>query len=312
MTLFRTRLWPAACCTLTGLLAAPLMAHATDFQIAPIQMVNGVTIFGTLSTDGTLGPLTPANITAWRVTVRSLSKHVYTPADPGGAQLTGVTVSARGREMKVATSRDGVNDGGLLAFGSFGPGPEHGVQVANFTSLWTQGGVAFYLDGASFEWQDLAAPNGSKRVVARAAPGSPVFKLVPVVFPSGATMTGNITTDGSVGPLAAAQIVSWKINATEVADSVYFHDGTGANSVVLPASMAFSTDGTTLFVARPDGFLGFGVPPQPPRSGAGAVLADFSAGAPSHGQAWWWDAFGSQYKSLGYAGLQFPVATALP
>jgi hypothetical protein len=200
----------------------------------------------------------------------------------------------------------------LLAFGSFGPGPEHGVQVANFTSLWTLGGVAFYLDGASFEWQDLAAPNRSKWVVARAALGSSVFRLLPVVFPSGATMTGNITTDGSIGPLSATQIVSWKINATEVADSVYFHDATGANSVVLPESMAFSTDGTTLFVARPDGFLGFGVPPQPPRRGGGAVLADFSAGTPSRGRAWWWDAFGNQFRPLGFSGLQYPVATALP
>ena len=35
--------------------------------------------------------------------------------------------------------------------------------------------------------------------MAKAAPGSSVFKLVPVDFPSGAVLSGTITTDGSTG-----------------------------------------------------------------------------------------------------------------
>jgi len=81
---------------------------------------------------------------------------------------------------------------------------------------------------------------------------------------------------------------------------------------VLPASNGFSTDGVTLSVARPGGYLGFGVPPAPPRRGAGAVLADFSGTAPRKGQAGYFDAFGLQYKPLHFGGTMYPVAHALP
>ncbi|MFO1340409.1 MAG: hypothetical protein U1F53_19675 [Burkholderiaceae bacterium] len=292
---------------------AAAAAQATDFQLAPVKLPGGVTVFGTVSTDGSVGALTPANLTAWRVTVRSTTRYDYVPGQAGGPHLMGVSVSADGRKLRVATSPDGVNDGGILAFGSFGPGPEYGVQVANFSGYYAAGGVAFYLAGPAFEWQDLAAPDHSQHVVAAAPVGSAVYKLLPVSFPSGAAMTGTITTDGSTGAIGAAQVLDWRIRVQAVDDVTYFKDASGnGNSVVMPGSGGLSTDGSTLFVARPGGYLAFGVPANPPRRSVAAVPADFGPDAPRKGRAGYFDAFNLQYTSLKFGGTQYPVAQAMP
>lgn len=295
------------------LLMAAVPARATDFQLTPVQLPGGFSLTGTVSTDGSIGPLTAANLTGWRVTVRSSTLYRYSPADPGGAQVSGVTVSADGRRMTVKASPDRVRDGGILAFGAFGPGPEYGVQIANFTGYWgSNGGVAFYLAGAAFEWDWFDAVNGSHRLVAKAPPGSAQFRLLPVVFASGATLSGHITTDGRTGALGPANIVDWQIVAKVVNDTVHYKDASGSNSQLLPGSGGLSTDGRTLSVARPGGLLAFGVPPAPPRRGAAAVLADFTSAAPAGGRSGYFDAFGSQYKPLQFSGSAWPVATALP
>lgn len=294
------------------LAAAAGSAGATDFQVTPIKVPGGTVIFGTVSTDGTVGVLTPANLTSWNIVVRTTTTVTFDPSHPGGPQTLGVAVSPDGRRMTVKTSPDGVRDGGQLAFGSFGPGPEYGVQVADFTAYNANGGSAFYVAGSNFEGQPLGAANGTRYLAARAKAGSPVFQLVPVAFPSGTTLNGSITTDGSTGPISPAQIVDWKIVAKNVSESTYYRNAGGGNSVVLPASVLFSTDGSTLFVARPNGYLGFGIPAAPPRRGYGAVLADFSTSAPADGQAGWFDPFGLQYTSLRFHGSQYPMATALP
>lgn len=283
-------------------------ASATVFTLAPVQLPGGTTLLGTVTTDGTLGPLSAANVVDWDVRLRQAQRWVFDPSHPG-VWVSGVSVSADGRKMSVRTSPDGVNDGGLLAFGSFGPGPEYGVQVANFTGSYANGGVAFYLAGPVFEWQWLSAPNGSRRVVAKAAPGSSVFKLVPVDFPSGTVLSGTITTDGSTGAIGAAQITDWKISATETTEVRY----TPANSSVLPSSAGLSTDGTTLSVARPGGYFGVGIAPRPPARGQGAVPADFaSATAPSGGQAGYWNAYTVEYVGLRFKGQAWPIATVQP
>lgn len=283
-------------------------ASATVFTLAPVKLPDGTTLKGSVTTDGTLGPLTAANLTDWDVRLVQVQRWVFDPSHPG-VWASGVSVSADGRKMSVRTSPDGVNDGGLLAFGSFGPGPEYGVQVANFTGSYANGGVAFYLAGPVFEWQWLSAPNGSKRVVAKAAPGSTVFKLVPVDFPSGTVLSGSITTDGSTGAISAAQITDWKINATETTEVRY----TPANSSVLPSTAGLSSDGTTLSVARPGGYFGVGIVPRPPARGQGAVPADFaSPTAPTGGQAGYWNAFTFQYVGLRFKGQAWPIATVQP
>ncbi|WP_374564853.1 hypothetical protein [Ideonella sp.] len=295
-----------------ALLALAGPAWATDFQLAPVKLPGGVTIFGTLSTDGTVGPLAPGHITGWRVTVRTTTRYGYSPGQPGGPALMGVSVTPDGQRLRVKTSPDGVRDGGLLAFGSFGPGPEHGVQVANFTGPYAAGGTAFYLSGPAFEWYDYAAPNHSQWTVAKATAGSSVYRLVPVVFPSGATMAGQITTDGSTGPLGASQLLDWQITVRAVDDRVYFKTADSANSVVLPATAGLSTDGQTLYVDSANGYLGVGIPAVPPRRPEGAVLADFGDLAPRKGQAGYFNAFAVQYVPLRFSGTAYPVARVAP
>ncbi|HEX5685139.1 MAG TPA: hypothetical protein VFY73_14045 [Ideonella sp.] len=298
-------------CVVLLALAGP--AVATDFQLAGVMLPGGVTIFGTVSTDGSVGPLTAANITGWKVTVRTTTHYGYSPGQPGGASLMGVSVTPDGQHLRVKTSPDGLRDGGLLAFGSFGPGPEHGVQVANFTGPHAAGGTAFYLSGPAFEWHDYAAPNHSQWTVAKAAAGSSVhYKLVPVIFPSGAAMGGQITTDGSTGPLDAFQLLDWQIMVRAVDDRVYFKTASSANSVLLPATAGLSTDGLTLFVDGANGYLGVGVPAVTPRRPEGAVPADFGDLAPRKGQAGYFNAFAVQYVPLRFSGTAYPVARVAP
>lgn len=292
---------------LLPLLAAAGLAQAATFTLTPVRLPDGTTLAGSISTDGSTGPLTAANLTGWDVTLTRVSRITYDPTHPGGPWVSGVSVTPDGLRMSVKASPDGVRDGGLLAFGSFGPGPEYGVQVANHTGPYAAGGVAFYLAGPAFEWQWLNVPDGARRVVAKAtAPG--VFKLVPVTFPSGTVMSGSLRTDGRTGVLSAANLLDWKITASQTSVTRY----TPANSTLLPASVGLDSDGTTLSVARPGGYLGFGVAPRPPARGQGAVLADFSPAAPTGGQAGYFNAFDLQYQPLKFKGTAYPVATVQP
>jgi hypothetical protein len=298
--------------TLLGLALASVasqVAQATDFQLAPLKLPNGETIFGTVSTDGTTGPLTAANLVAWRVTVRTTTRHDYTPANAPPQNVLDVSVTSDGRKMRVKTSPDG--SGGALSFGT--SLPEVLVHVANYAAGWPPGmGFAMYQYGADFEYVDLPVSPTGQRIVARAPLGSHVFKLVPVSYPSGATVAGSITTDGSTGPIGPAQLLDWHLTMRRAEDVVYYQDAAGSNSQVLPATTGLSTDGQTLFVARPGGYLGFGVPAVPPARGRGVVPADFSAAAPPKGQGGWFDPFGSDYVPLRFGGSAYPVAQALP
>jgi hypothetical protein len=288
------------------LLLAATAAHATDFQLAPVKLPGGVTVFGTVSTDGTVGALTPANLVAWRLTVRTATRYDYTPANAPLTSLSRVAVTADGRRMRVATSPAG--NGGALAFGTYAP--EVGVHVANYSQSWTPGmGFAMYVYGADFEYLDIPESPTGWRTVAQAPLGSAVFKLVPVNFLGGAVMSGSITTDGSTGTLSPTQMRDWHITVKRNDDVVYYQDGTGSNSQVLPATTGLSTDGSTLFVARPGGYLGFGVPGLHTR---GAVPADFSASAPPKGQAGYLDPYTVQYVPLRFGGTLYPAGQALP
>lgn len=289
--------------------AAAAAAQATDFQLQPVKLPGGVTVFGTVTTDGTLGPLTPANLVGWRVTVRTATRHDYTPANAPPSSVFGVSVSADGRKLRVATSPDG--NGGALSFGTLAP--EVMVHVANYAVGWPpEMGFAMYQYGADFEYTDLPVSPTGQRIVARAPAGSSTFKLAAVDFISGAQLTGRITTDGSTGPIGPAQLSDWHLTVRRNEDTVYYRDASGANSQVLPATAGLSTDGQTLFVARPGGYLGFGVPPAPPARGRGAVPADFTPAAPPKGQAGWFSPFGFGYVPLGFGGSHYPVAQATP
>lgn len=283
-------------------------AQATDFQLQPVRLHNGVTMFGTVSTDGTTGSLSPDNLVGWRVTVRSSTRHDYTPANAPAQDVSGVSVTADGRKMRVLSKADGA--GGALSFGT--NLPEIRVHVANYATGWPGGlGFSMYQYGGDFEFADLPVSPSGQRVVARDA-GGHVFKLVPVTFASGAVLSGSVTTDGSTGAIGAAQLLDWHLTVRRNEDVVYFHDATGSNSQVLPGTAGLSTDGKSLFVARPGGYLGFGVPAAPPARGRGAVPADFSKSAPSRGRARWFDAFGFDDVALRFGGSLYVAGTAVP
>jgi hypothetical protein len=292
-----------------ALMIGATAAQAADFQLKPVKLPGGVTIFGTVTTDGTLGPLAPANILGWRVTVRTTTRHDYTTANAPPQNMLGVSVTADGRKMRVVTSPDG--NGGALSFGT--TRPEVLLHVANYAAGWPPGmGFAMYQSGADFEYLDLPVSPTGQRTVARNSAGGPVFKLVPIEFLSGARVTGNITTDGSTGLIGPAQLLDWHLTVRRNEDDVHYRDSGGSNSQVLPGTTGLSTDGQTLFVARPGGYLGFGVPAAPPARGRGAVPADFSAAAPPQGQAGWFNPFGFDYVGLHFNGSQYPVAQAVP
>lgn len=288
---------------------AAATAHATDYTLTPVRQPDGSVVFGTVSTDGSLGALSPQQITGWQITVRQQQRWLYTPETAPGVQASGVGVSADGQRMAVAASRNGYDDGGLLAFGAFGPWREYGVQVANFTGYYAaDGGASFYLAGAAFDWQWFNAVPGSKRLVARAAPGSRVYRLEPVIYPGGAVLRGTLTTDGRTGAIGPEAITDYRLQVTQTADTVY----DPSNSALLPDTGGLSADGAQLWVSRPGGYFGVGVVARPPARGRGAVPADFTAAAAKGGQAGYYDAFSYQFKPLRWREPLYPLATATP
>jgi hypothetical protein len=287
-------------------------ASAANFQITPISLPSGTKITGTIQTDGSTGPLSAANFTAWSITVRSTETLLFNPSQPGAPDLTDVAVSADGRRMLVRHSPDGVADGGTLRFGSFWP-LERYVTVATYAGYTAaSGGQSSYVNGAQFDWQWFGDPNGGSRKVATAPTGSSVFRVVPVVYPSGTTLTGTITTDGSTGVISAANITDYRLKVQTVSEVTYLRTATGGNSSVLPNTNGVSSDGTQLLVVRPGGYLGFGVPPAGSRRGEGAVLADFGPAAPTKGQAGYFNPFTLEYKPLKFSGGLYPVAQLIP
>jgi len=295
---------------LCGAMSAAL---ATDFALTPIELKDGATVTGTVSTDGTVGALLPENITGWSIVLRKPTVLYFDPDHIGGPTLSGVRVTANGRRMLVKRHpSDGLSSGGLLRFGAFGLGPEYGVEVANFSGyVGVSGGRASYLSGATFIWTWFNEGQDGWHLAARARPGSPVFNLVPVDFTGGPRMTGTITTDGSTGEIGDAQIVDWRIQVRTYVSVIYQRTAAYSNSELLVDTAQLSTDGTTLFVGRPGGVLGVerrdGLPTD-----SGVVLADFSASAPSRGVAGWFDNNGEHGTPLKFTGSSWPVAVAIP
>lgn len=212
-------------------------AAATQFRISPIDLGGGVTISGSITTDGSVGPLSVANITSWDITVTSTTDIVYTTANTANRSSS---VTCDGDHILVPTSPDGVQDGGSLTF--YG-GSRIMVQPADFTGLNTNGGQAFYVYGGAFHFHQLNLPNNTSYVAATREPGSStVYHLIPVDFGNGLVMAGTLMTDGTTG---AAHLVSWDIVVRQT-DIVNF---THANSRVM-RDMNLITDGRTL-VVRP-------------------------------------------------------------
>lgn len=232
----------------TGALAVTT-ASALSLDIRPIDFGNGLTATGTIITDGS-----SANITDWRLSVSSFERLArYTNGNTPLRAVSDVSVSSDGQAMSVATSPDGLADGGALGFRARNPSVDWGVSLADFSSSASTGGEAFYVAGAAFDFLPLGQPAGTSYLAATADPsGSNVFDLVPLSFSGGVTLYGTIQTNGRSGLLGPSDILAWDIFVDLVTTDVF----DSSNSWLAARALGLSPDGQ-LTVTNPDGYLTF-------------------------------------------------------
>ncbi len=290
-------------CVLTMPLATLAQTPAI-FHIKPIALANGWRVTGTITTDGSVGVLNPNNIVDWNLLVVQTMDLVWTEKDSNDLNISGV--SSTGKKVMVATSPDGVLDGGTLVFSKpvrNGTIPTSAI-VADFTQLSVNLGYVGGLAG----WQDevgglnfvgLNQRNNIKYRAASVEANKPnVFRIsVPTLATSPLLMTmfGTITTDGTVGPLAPQNIVAWNITAR----SEDVRNYTKANSAVR-AAIGVTTDGQTIKVAHTGGQLVIGFGSFRPTY---VTLADFTDPTYPDGFANYYDG------SFGEEGDKFPLTT---
>ena len=123
----------------------------------PLQM----TMFGTVTTDGTIGTLLPQNIIAWNITARNQDITDYTKAN--SVVLSAFGVSSDGANLKVD------HTGGQFTIGISGPRPTF-VTLADFSDpAYSDGFANYYLGnfGVMGEKFPLTGPHARTYVVAR-------------------------------------------------------------------------------------------------------------------------------------------------
>jgi hypothetical protein len=98
------RLAPATALLLgLGMLVLATGARALTYQITPVNLAaSGITFTGTLTTDGTLGALTEANLVDWNIAVSGPIAFTITPANSQLFEIVFQGVSASADEIRVA------------------------------------------------------------------------------------------------------------------------------------------------------------------------------------------------------------------
>jgi hypothetical protein len=97
-----------------------------------------VTLFGSITTDGTIGALAPSNLIAWNITGRMQNATTYTPASSAVLYANGISYD--GTKLLVA------HTGGQLVIGISGARPTY-VTLADFTDPARPNGFANYYVG---------------------------------------------------------------------------------------------------------------------------------------------------------------------
>ena len=243
-------------------------AEADVLAIKPIDFGAGMVASGTLTTSA-------GAITDWNLAVTTTTTIAqYTPANSGSKNVSLVSVSANGQQLNVSTSPDSVNylDGGALGFRSPNVFLDLGVTLADFTAMVTPGGEAQYMAGGAFDVTLLGQPDNAEYLAGtHAAGGGNVFQITPLTFSGGVTLTGTVTTDGTIGTLDASNIVDWNITAQQVTTDVF----DASNSALNTSGMQVSADGRHVTVDVPGGYLEFDKSPLGARKYA-LSLADFT------------------------------------
>jgi len=274
--------------TVLILLAAITGANAgtpTVFNLTQMNLSNGWSVSGTITTDGTVGYLSVANVVDWNLTIVQTSDMVWNPGNSNDLNISGV--STDGKKMYVATSPDGFLDGGTLYFGRpGGPGQiPTNAYIADFTSLgynlgYGMGGVAGWQDeiaglnfvalNQQYNTKYAAAVGISPTLKSSTLKASSRFQInVPILSGNPLiAMFGTIVTDGTIGNLAPKNFISWNITAR----TQNFYYLTKQNSVVMGAQ-AVSSTGTTLRVDHATGQFVIGIPGRRPTF---VTIADFT------------------------------------
>ncbi len=97
-----------------------------------------MTVFGTFTSDGTIGTSLPKNIIAWNITGRTQDITHYTKAN--SAVMSAIGASSDGTSIRVAHA------GGPLMLGIAGRRPTY-VDAADFTNTTYPNGFADYCMG---------------------------------------------------------------------------------------------------------------------------------------------------------------------
>src|SRR5690348_2305534 len=263
--------------TLLALSLGSLISQAQTFTLKPMRLSNNWVVTGTLTTDGTVGVLSAANLVDWNLKAVQTTDIVWTEKDSTDANISGV--SSDGKKIYVATSPDGAQDGGALVFsrGGWGGTIPTAAVIADFTQLSMNLG---YIGGIA-GWQDeiwglnYVGLNLRNNILHRAATLSTgqvnVFQVqVPLLSSTPLLMRlfGTITTDGTVGPLLPQNIIAWNITARN--QEIHYY--TKANSTILAAAQV-SSNGTVINVAHAGGQLVIGVGGMRPTF---VTIADFT------------------------------------
>ncbi len=252
-------------------------AQTVVYKLDYRQLSNGWTVTGTITSDGTTGTLTAANIVDWNLKVVQTTDMVWTEKDSNDLNIAGI--STDGTKVWVMTSPDGVIDGGALYFGRGGVGggiPTNAI-IADFTQLGVNlgyvGGVAGWQDEiAGLNFIGLNQRNNAKFRAGLAVAGKPNVFLINVPTISAAPllmkMFGTFTTDGTIGTLTPKNIVAWNITA-RTQDITYY---TKANSAVLSVT-GVTMDGTMIKVDHAGGQFALGIAGRRPTL---VTIADFT------------------------------------
>ena len=125
------------------------------YSLVQLDFYGGVRVTGTITTDGTIGSLTPSNIVAWDIVVDETTADPFTLAN-STLQANLVGLDPTGTALTV------LNPDGYLAFskGYIGGHP-YALTLADFTAQAPQGGQAAYYHGSiEFYTVNLNAPPG--------------------------------------------------------------------------------------------------------------------------------------------------------
>lgn len=250
---------------------------STTLSLKPILLTNGWKVTGTITTDGTVGALSAANILDWKLKVVQTTDLTWTEKDSNDLNISGVV--SDGTRIFVKTSPDGVQDGGTLFFGRAGGAGGVGTNavLADFTQLSLNlgyvGGIAGWQDEIwGLNYVGLNQRNNSRYRTALAVAGQAnVFRItVPIISsaPLLMTMFGTITTDGSIGSLLPQNIIAWNVTARNQDITTY----TNANSSVMMVT-GVTSNGTAIAVSHAGGQFQIGIPGIRPTF---VTLADFT------------------------------------